>query len=407
MTPGVNGRVRSLIPLESGAWLAGGWFDEVNGFSCASIVRLAANGEPDPNFALNLSRPADIWCVAAEPDGRLLVGGAFNEVNGARRNGLARLQVNGQLDSTFDPGTGMDGTVTCFARDGAGHLWAGGSFVVANGHQQHSVANLSAQGEVIGSYKPCDWLTTVYSVLPLANGSLLAGGDFWYAGGLYHNVVRLKPDGALDFSLPLNWGANSQVRALLALTDGRVLMGGLFDGVAVAWHKGVARLKADGSVDSSFNVDLGSNAQVFSLQRYPGSKVLAGGTFYAYNTSGLIRLASDGTVDNTLSTGVGPDGAILGLAVQTDGKILAVGQFTHFNGTAAPRIVRLYSSGSLDPNFHGPTDINALIRTIAIQPGGGIIIGGRFSWIGGRPKTGLVRLIPESEEGIILKNQGN
>ncbi len=395
MAPGVNGSVWALCP-DSGAWLAGGRFDEINGVCCGSLARVQPDGAPDPSFVITSETYAEVRSLTVESDGRLLVGGRFNLVNGMRRNGIARLQVDGQLDSSFDLGAGIDGNVYCLTRDAKGQLWAGGSFHLADGRQQHSIACLASNGPPVAAFKPFDWLDEVYSVLPLPDGSVLAGGYFWDAGGQYNFLARLKPGGGLDFNLPLGWGANDQVLALYPLPDGRIITGGLFTGVAGAWHKGLARLNANGSLDASFNLDLGDNAEVLCLHSYPGSKVLVGGAFTAYSSTALLRLNSDGSVDSTLNAGSGPDGWVQAVDVQADSKIIVVGEFTRFNGAAAKRIVHLNSNGSVDPNFHAPTDSNWSVLAVAIQPGGRIVVGGRFTWLGNRACTGLARLNPGS-----------
>ncbi len=392
MSPGVNGKIWSLIPSEGDSWVAGGWFDDVNGLACASVVRFATDGTPDPSLALSTSLTPEVWCVAVQPDGRLLIGGRFSQVDGVRRNGIAQLRANGQLAPGFDPGAGINGAVYCLSQDASGLLWAGGWFNLADGHQQHSVACLSSDGTVVASYKPFDWLDYVYALLPLPDGSLFAGGDFYDVGARFSYIARLKASGALDLNLPLGWGANDRVRALVRLGDGRVLMGGSFNGVAGAWHKGIARLNADGSLDSTFNLDLGDNSEVLSLKSCSGSKVLVGGHFNAYNRSGLLRLNSDGSVDSTFNAGSGPDGWIQSLAVQTNAQIVAAGQFTHFNGASARMVVRLKTDGSVDQNFQAPSDIDAAAHAVAVQPNGGIVIGGGFTLVAGRPCTGLVRL---------------
>ena len=45
--------------------------------------------------------------VALQPDGKVLIGGGFTTVNGTNRSGIARLNANGSLDSSFNPGTGV------------------------------------------------------------------------------------------------------------------------------------------------------------------------------------------------------------------------------------------------------------------------------------------------------------
>ena len=46
--------------------------------------------------------------LLAQPDGRLLIRGLFSRVDGVPRQGLARLQADGALDQSFDPGSGAE-----------------------------------------------------------------------------------------------------------------------------------------------------------------------------------------------------------------------------------------------------------------------------------------------------------
>lgn len=39
-----------------------------------------------------------------QADDRLVITGVFNTYGGVARNGIARLNTNGSLDTTFDPG---------------------------------------------------------------------------------------------------------------------------------------------------------------------------------------------------------------------------------------------------------------------------------------------------------------
>ncbi|MEG0923252.1 MAG: delta-60 repeat domain-containing protein, partial [Comamonas sp.] len=60
---------------------------------------------PDANGTVN--------SVAVQPDGKVLVGGAFTQVGGQTRNRLARLNADGSLDASFNPDA--NGTVNSVA----------------------------------------------------------------------------------------------------------------------------------------------------------------------------------------------------------------------------------------------------------------------------------------------------
>jgi hypothetical protein len=44
--------------------------------------------------------------MALQPNGQLVVAGEFTSVNSTNRNNIARLNSDGSLDPTFDPGIG-------------------------------------------------------------------------------------------------------------------------------------------------------------------------------------------------------------------------------------------------------------------------------------------------------------
>jgi hypothetical protein len=54
-----------------------------------------------------------LYALAVQADGKILVGGSFNTLGGQPRYSLGRLNVDGTLDSSFNPGAGD--TVTSLA----------------------------------------------------------------------------------------------------------------------------------------------------------------------------------------------------------------------------------------------------------------------------------------------------
>jgi len=65
--------------------------------------------------------------------------------------------------------------------------------------------------------------------------------------------------------------------------------------------------------------------------------------------------------------------------VQTDGKILIGGDFTSVDGIGCTRVARLNADGTFDYNFDPGIGAAAIVRAIAVQPDGKIVIGGDFT----------------------------
>ena len=66
--------------------------------------------------------------MAVQPDGRIIIGGEFTHVDGVPLNHIARLNADGSLDPTFDPGAGFDGDVFSLALQPDGKVVVGGAF---------------------------------------------------------------------------------------------------------------------------------------------------------------------------------------------------------------------------------------------------------------------------------------
>jgi uncharacterized delta-60 repeat protein len=270
--------------------------------------------------------------MALQPDGRVVVGGGFSTFNGIGRNFIARLNANGTLDNTFDPGTGANGPV--------------------------------------------------FAVAVQPDGRILIGGDFTSVNGMaVTNLARLNANGSVDVSFNLGSGANSTVRSLLVQTDGKILMAGSFTNYAGAGVGRVARLHSTGLLDSSFNPGgVGADNAVFYMTLQGDGKMLLGGDFTRFNgvsRNRFTRLNPDGTTDPTINIGTGANNFVSAIAVQADEKLILAGGFTSFNNTSKNYLTRLHGgviagSGSLEFTSANYTVAeNAAAATITVRRVGG------------------------------------
>jgi uncharacterized delta-60 repeat protein len=111
-------------------------------------------------------------------------------------------------------------------------------------------------------------------------------------------------------------------------------------------------------------------------------KILVGGEFTSYSgvttRNRIIRLNSGGTIDNTFQIGSGFDTIVRTLAIQSDGKILVGGEFTSYSGVSKSRIIRLNTGGTIDETFQIGTGFSGsgLVLDIEQQSDGKILVGG-------------------------------
>ena len=101
---GLNNDGRAIAIQPDGRAVVGGDFTMVDGHTRGRIVRFHEDGRVDTSFDPGPGFDDDVLAVALQPDGKVLVGGKFRTFNGVSRKGLARLNVDGSLDTSFDVG---------------------------------------------------------------------------------------------------------------------------------------------------------------------------------------------------------------------------------------------------------------------------------------------------------------
>src|SRR4029077_1889836 len=121
-------------------------------------------------------------------------------------------------------------------------------------------------------------------------------------------------------------GADSAVKALALQPDGRILVGGDFHTLGGQSRTGIGRLNEDGSIDFTFN-DPGLDNSVYAIALQSNGKILIGGTFTKANNGAttrnrVARLNADGSVDTSFDPGAGANAAVRAVALQPDGKVL-------------------------------------------------------------------------------------
>ena len=115
---GMNGDVLSLALQTNGQIVAGGNFTTVNGVPESYVARKAkCRWFTDRTGFLNNLAGANstVYSVVNQSDDQILIGGQFTSINNVVHNHITRLNFDGSVDSSFNPGAGADNTVYAIA----------------------------------------------------------------------------------------------------------------------------------------------------------------------------------------------------------------------------------------------------------------------------------------------------
>lgn len=380
----------------------------------ASILQAQTAGILDPAFnpIVVTSEPVLplVSAVAIQPDGKLLLGGHFSSVNGQPRNRIARLNANSTVESTatFNPGSGPSGTyssVQYVMVQTDGKILLAGRFTSVDGQPRNGIARLNANGtlESIDTFNPGTGVDgSVCCVALQADGKILLGGYFTSVNGQPRNrIARLLPDGTLESTLTFNpgTGPNDGISAIAVQADGKILLGGGFTHIDNQSRRGIARLNADGTLESTatFNSVIGPEGTVSVIAFQADGKILIGGDFTSVGEqprSYIARLDPDGTVEGTATfhPNIAEIGTVYSIAVQADGKVLLGDDFYRVHGQARNYVSRLNLDGSVENAATFNSDLSrAYIESVTLQADGKIVITGDFNTLNGQPRSGIAR----------------
>lgn len=410
---GVDAPVNAVLAQADGKFVIGGSFKSVqDGRSYQSsavkgLVRLNADSSVDTSFGAGVSdsfaTKSYVYSILRQNDGKLIVGGAFDRAYGTGQanpttvGNIVRLNSDGTIDTTFS--AILNGQVSGMALQPDGKIIVVGGFTTVKGKgdtaavTRNRIARLNTDGSLDTTFDPsADNL--VSAVLLLPNGKIMIGGSFMHlapnkgSSSTKEYLARLNADGTLDTNY--NPTVNSPVLSLKLQSNGSLLLGGRFTEVkghgassstVVAY---LARLSPEGVPDATFSAFL--DQYVTSIVTLDDGRIIAGGWFKnarrsmneAYVPSPYVaRFTPDGSYDTKFQVGGSVGYSVL--AVQSDGKVIIGGSFSSIAGLGTKNVVRVTDKGVLDSSFSA--SITGTVLIAKVLKNGKVAIGGTFSYV--------------------------
>ncbi|HQQ63098.1 MAG TPA: delta-60 repeat domain-containing protein [Pseudomonadales bacterium] len=326
---------------------------------------------------------------AIQRDGKILVGGAFTSVNGVSRSRIARLNPDGGLDSSFDPGAGANDNVRAIAVMNDGRILVGGDFTQFDGVSRQRYVRLNSDGSRDQTASSGDVFNgAVNAIVIQPDGKTIIAGDFTTFRGVSSSrkrIVRLSVSGTVDGSFTTGLGADAAIRAVTLQPDGKVLVGGDFTHFHNTAKSRFVRLNANGTVDAGFNsIGTGADGSVRSILLCAAGGIYIGGQFTAYNGTSsqyLAHINADGSLDTASGPASPVNGAVLAMVEQADGKLVVGGSFMSVNFKSRYFAARFNVDGTLDAGFYPVMD--NFVYAMSLLANGELLIGGAFAQVSG------------------------
>lgn len=386
------------IPERSaGAIVIAGYFEVVDDRSTGHIARLSRTGVVDPGFRTGSGFDYSVLDLQSTADGSgdVYAAGDFTAYDGTAAGGIVRLNCDGSVDQGFATGAGFDrqANTVAFADDGSGDIYVGGGFDKYQGVSTGRVVRLHQDGTRDTAFSPVIG-SPAYFIAPAGDGS----HDIYVARDFV--IQRRTANGG--FREGYTQGSFTQLgqypccifNALAVAQDhsGDVYVAGDFSSYNGTEARGLVRLNGDGSLDTGFNPGP-SDVKTIAVATDGSGDIYIGGNW------GMARLKPDGSRDTTLAMGSGFDGWVYTIRVAPDGSgdIYVAGDFTSYNGTGADRVARIHPDGSIATEFSLPSRFDRPVYALARVPDGSgdIYAGGAFSTFNGIPVPGIARLKPD------------
>jgi uncharacterized delta-60 repeat protein len=388
---------KSLV-LGDGKVLVAGRFEGIDGHTTNDIARFNSDGTIDTSFSAPMFSGSNLaggdaagWVntFVTQSDDKIVVGGNFRLVGGDMRDGIARLNTDGTLDTTFvtqsfDSFSNSGGVRDIIIQDDdkivfVGNFTSGSRRVNTDGTLDTSF-DIGREAVAQFNNQPLAFNNgNFYSVALLDSGSeqaILIGGNFqgWGSFSSYNFLVKLNPSGALDLdfagsNLDLIGGNSSdRIQKIKVDSTDNIYIAGRFRDTGEGNHAGFAVvLPTDdigdgrGALDNGFRTYI-SGSYVNDFDFYDGDKILLGGNFTLFgnpafsvtsaNRFVIIDQNDGGLVTNWSTDGLASKynlntGSVSSVILLPSDNVLVGGTFTSasFPSTAREGLASLKLTG--------------------------------------------------------------
>lgn len=364
------------------------------------------------------------------PNGKYLVAGFFQEVDGDSLNRIARLNNDGTVDASFNvAGAGFDNYVYGMKQLINGNYAVWGGFSTYNNQVAEKVAIINSNGNLIYGFNNLDTVFTYVEALDeFSNGDLAIAGFYSNPIPNFHSkMFRYSQQGVRDTSFDSGIITDQGIREILINYNDDVFISGRFNAVNGQQQYCIAKFDSIGVLDSTFNLDFQpssylsiSNMIVPDMYLLMDSSILIstsnissiGGTA----CSNILKLRNDGSLDITFIDGAN---SLVnhGMVESASGTLYIGGRKFDSNGVEdssylrgtgtgifdyagklvsfGSDILRRNIGGELDATFRQNKGVFGRVNVVEPLPDGRYYLGGTFTSVDKNELFGVARMMQD------------
>jgi len=291
---GADNLIRSVAIQPNGKILLAGDFTFFAGLSKNKVVRLNVDGSVDHSFNIGSGFDYSVSKVALQNSGKILLAGGFYTYNGTAVKSMLRLNEDGSIDNTFNIGNGTNGNIIhTFEFQDDGKILVGGDFQDFNNSNRRGIVRLNEDGSVDNTFYFPLIADPFAGVKPFGVKAIAIDNEQIYLApsqnadrSAYPGLLRCSNTGGLDgmFNVNSTIGNNSYIEAVVILNTGEVLAGGSINFNSV---RNIVCLTANGNLSSFFNFKSLVNGPIYTMSMAKDNKIIVGGHFT--QMSGVIQ----------------------------------------------------------------------------------------------------------------------
>lgn len=196
--PTITGNVSAMALQPDGKVVIGGSITAVGSTTVGRLARLNSDGSLDTDLVQGIGFNSGVLAIHVTDDGRITVGGMFSMYNGIPQQRIARLMPDGSLDETFQVVyDSSPDRIRAIVQQADGRYILLGGIAGVDGDTRSNVVRMEIDGAVDPTFQPGSCFSNVVlDALIQPDGQLLAAGHFTgYDNLVSSGVARVNTSG--------------------------------------------------------------------------------------------------------------------------------------------------------------------------------------------------------------------